>query len=110
MIKDTLFYKYIQERAGQELIENEAGFIIYKPFKDYCFVTTLYVREDCRRQGHGKAMVLELLKKYGRVTGTVDLHTNTANQTLAAFLAGGAKVERADGDILYMAIEGEKNG
>ncbi len=30
MIKDTLYAKYISQRAGHEILENEHGFVIYK--------------------------------------------------------------------------------
>jgi len=115
MIANTLYAKYIQEREGLEIIENENGFIIYKLYPDECLIVDMFVDNHVRGEGFGRQLLDELKTKAvgcKTITANVWISKPNSNHTLQAALACGFKVMRADNGCLIIArkLSGDEHG
>jgi GNAT superfamily N-acetyltransferase len=45
-----MYFDYVKERLGQEVIQNEYGFILYYINGQDCFIVDLYVKPEHRRK------------------------------------------------------------
>lgn len=109
MIADTLYAKYINERLGHEILENETGFIVYKVNGKEVFIVDMYVRQGMRKNGLGSDLIKNLIglatfHEAEVITANIHLFDVNANSTLMAALKTGFKVVRADQNILLIAL------
>jgi hypothetical protein len=51
MIKNTLYAKYILEREGLEILEDEFSFITYKIAGPECFIANMFIDQEKRKTG-----------------------------------------------------------
>lgn len=59
----SLYGKYINEREGREIVENEYGFITYIINEENCFIHDAFVLPEYRRNGAAKLLMNEIIKK-----------------------------------------------
>lgn len=109
MIADTLYSKYIKERLGHEIIENDSGFIVFKVNGKEVFIVDMYVRQGMRKNGLGSDLIKNLtgiatFHKAEVITANIHLFDKNANNTLMAALKVGFKVIQADQNILLIAL------
>lgn len=109
-ISETLFKKYISEREGKEIIENDLGFIIYKITQQECFIADMHVVSRSRRKGIGNSLFNQLydLAKESKckvITANIHLEDKNASNTLAASLKWGFKVQSCGHNILLIIKE-----
>lgn len=107
MIKETIYAKYIRERDGSQIIENEYGFIIYKISGEECFIKDMCVDLSSRTSGKGRELMNELeeIARANRCTfisGTIHLFDKNANDTLKKSLSVGFLVKEANNNILVI--------
>ena len=46
-----MYFEYLKECFGFEVIEEEYGFIIYDIKSPYCYIIDLYIKPEFRRKG-----------------------------------------------------------
>lgn len=106
MIANTLYAKYIKERYGQQILENDLGFIIYKINGPECFIVEMEVAKEERRKGRGRGLLdqlCELVKDCHFVTANIHIKIGDPNTVLKSALACGFKVRACDNNILLIA-------
>lgn len=117
MIKDSLYAKYIEEREGAKIIENDYGYLTYKLRSPECFLANIFVLPEYREEGIG-GVLLSALEKEAKInachviTANIDLKSKLATGTLIAAVKAGFQVISANNDILLIAkeIKGETHG
>jgi hypothetical protein len=116
MIKETLYFDYIKEREGLEVLENESGFITYKITGDECFIKNMFITPKMRSTFLLKNMIdllceIAFIRKCKFISANIDLQDEGAGRTLVAALKIGFRLARAQNDILLIIKELEaKNG
>jgi L-amino acid N-acyltransferase YncA len=110
MIQNTLFAKYLSEREGKRIIEDERGFIIYKIQGEECFLAEGFIQVESRGSSAASDLLRNLIataKAEGckTVTATIYLSDPGAMRTLAAALKRGFRVYSANHDVLLIAKE-----
>ena len=109
MIADTLYAKYINEREGAHIVETPSGFCTYKIKNQECFIIDLFVAQEARKSGEARRLI-ELLNSIAHesdcnvITANILLADPGANTTLAASLAIGLSVKRANADVLLITL------
>lgn len=109
MIVNNLFADYLKERLGQEIIENEHGFIIYKINGNECFLAEMYIKPESRRSGHGKSLLTEL-KVIGLdagceyITATIHQVDKNAHFTMAGAISCGFKIHNAHNNVITIIL------
>lgn len=99
-LSNTLFAKYIKERHGQEIIEDESGFIIFEVAGSEIFIAEMCIEQSVRAQGKGASLVEKLADKFPEctvMTGHLWLKKPGFDNVLAASLKNGFKVRGSDG-------------
>ena len=107
---NSLFAKYISDRQGHKILEDGAGFIIYKINEDECFIVDMYVDENIQQTGRGKNLISALadlarFEKCKYISANIHLWDKNANKTLLAALYTGFKVVKAEVGILVILKE-----
>lgn len=108
MIKDTLYAKYISQRSGHEILENEHGFVIYKINGEECFIVDMFVDINSRKKYYGSEFINELVeiaksKKCKVITANVHLWDANYQVTLVSSFKNGFNIVRASNDILLIS-------
>lgn len=101
MIKDTLYFKYIQERDQAEIIENDFGFVTFKIVNKECFILNMYVLPEYRRSGNFSCMIKLLGEKALQegcefISGNIQMYDSGKNKTLSAALSVGFEIVASD--------------
>jgi GNAT superfamily N-acetyltransferase len=115
MIANTLYAKYIMEREGHDIVEDEYGFIIYKLAGPECFIVDIFVDKEKRCSGHGKKLLAELIAKATEctmVTANIWPHKPGSSDALLGALRAGFVVKRAEAGCILIAkdLMEDKNG
>lgn len=107
----SLYGKYIAEREGVSIIEEDFGFVSYA-FYDTAAGKRLYVHDmfillEERRSGKGKLfrdMLIQLAKDNNctHIMSAVDVTTNKATESLVFQIKMGSKVVGADKNIINL--------
>lgn len=108
MIKDTLYAKYISQRAGYEILENEHGFVIYKINGEECFIVDMFVDTNSRKKYYASEFTNELVKiakSKGCKLITANIHLWDVNYqvTLIVAFKNDFNIVKASNDILLIA-------
>ena len=108
-IKDTLYAKYIKEREGFDILENDLGFVTYKINRDEknCFIGHMYIEESVRERGNGKSLIeglseVALEKECDVISASIDLRDKNASLTLQAALRIGFEVFKAEYGVILI--------
>lgn len=107
MLKQTLYYNYVKDRLGAEILEDDTGFIVYTINNGECFIHEMSVREIVRAQGYGKTLIsdLEKIAKENNchdITANIHLWDKNSSNTLIAALKTGFQVGKANNDVLLI--------
>lgn len=110
MIQDTLIAKYISEREGKRIIEDERGFIIYQINGDDCFLAEMFVQDQDRGGGAASDLLRHLYaaaqaEGCKAITATIYLADHGAMRTLSAALKRGFRVASANNNVLLILKE-----
>jgi predicted GNAT superfamily acetyltransferase len=108
MIKDTLYARYIFEREGIQIIENEVGFVTYKINETECFLANIYVDSSKRTNGEARSLLSKLediatVHNCQHITANIDLRDKNASSTMLAALKLGFKMVAANHDVLLIS-------
>lgn len=110
MLSNTLYLKYVQERAEAEIIENEHGFIVYRVFNSECFIMEMYIAPESRGSGLCRSLINQLTsivsdRGCSIITANIHLEDKGASKTLMSALKLEFRVAAANGGILLIAKE-----
>lgn len=109
-----MYSLYVFEREGLRELRKDYGFIHYKITGEgenkECFLSDLYIIDECRRSGKSHKITNELVElarqeKCKWLTTMVDLSTNNVESSLGTILKYGFKLADADGRIMSFAKE-----
>jgi len=106
-IKDTLYAKYIKEREGFEVLENEFCFLTYVINQKECFIGHFYTDESCRGQGKARELVESLseVAAYNEcelISASIDLRDKGASKTMQAALRVGFEIAKAECGVIVI--------
>jgi len=108
--KLTKYARYIKEKAGHELIENDFGFITYEVSDNCVHIHDLWIDSDYRDKGHGSNLVGMVIEQ-GKINGCkylsscVQINTNNVTETLKAQLHYGFLIVGANENEIKLAKE-----
>jgi len=106
-----LYKKYLEEKYGRKLIEDNDGFIEYKKFEDNSiYIYTLFVTKEARNKGLGHGLELKLIEKESPtfIFCDIDLNSNGAEIALSQIIKKAKyKIHEAHPDkiILYKEVK-----
>lgn len=116
MISSTLYAKYIEERTGGKILEDEFGFIEYRIAGTECFIVDSYVLPEKRKLGHMRALEgrlesIAIEAGCDHMTGNIHLGDSGASKTLVAAILIGFEVVAANAGVLLISKKlGGSNG
>ena len=110
MIKDSLWYKYVNTRQGAEIIESELGFVQFKLAGEECFIMEMFVDQEARGKGTKNELLsdleaLAIENDCKIITGNIDAKDPFAARTLRAAFKWGFKILKAQNDIILIGKE-----
>lgn len=110
MINETLYAKYIKDREGLEILEDELSFIIYKISGEECFIRNMCIENNARGSGKCREIIDRLSEIAGKakckyVSANIDLKDPGHDHTLLASLHLGFRTVRANDDVLLIIKE-----
>lgn len=105
-----LYRKYIKEREGKELIQNDHAFISYKILGEECFVADMYCDNDFRGQGHAFNLAVALIEiamksncKY--MSSNVHTELEGAQRSIQLQMKFGFNVIGGSGRVIFLRKE-----
>lgn len=110
MIGETLYAKYIKERAGRDILENESGFIIYRCHGEECFLVDMCVdhsKRGSRLFGQMMSQLVDIAKAAGCkiITATVYVADSGKEHTLSSVFKLGFKILKAEQGVILVGKE-----
>lgn len=107
---ESLYGKYIREREGKRIIEDEFGFATYIFINNECYIENVYVVEKMRQKGVASGYldeISEIAKRNGckAITTTCRPSANESTDSLKAILGYGFKLTAAFQDAIIFAKE-----
>jgi hypothetical protein len=109
-ISETLYAKYIKDRAAEEILESDKGFIIYKLFEKEIFLKDMFIDESARGTTLCRQMI-EILSQMGKehgcevLTATIHVNDERASKTMQSAIHVGFKILRAEGGTILIGID-----
>lgn len=105
-----MYFDYLQERLGYEVMQNDYGFIVLQIIGTDCYLHELYVRPEHRRKQNATYLAdcaLEKAKQSGctKLWSQVVITTNGANEAMAAHLAWGMRLHSTDAGRVILSRE-----
>lgn len=109
MISKTLYGKYLEERGGGKLIEDDMGFVTYRIEGKECFLMEIFADPHNRKIGIARDLVNRLSEAARAagctiITANIYLNDPCANNTLISALLIGFKLVSANGNTLLIAL------
>lgn len=106
----SLYAKYVKERANKECLETEQGFAIYVVWEDGVYIEDIYVLPEFRKSGVASALADEIVLKAKelkkkRIYGSVCPQANGATDSLKILLAYGFKLLSSSPDLIMFIKE-----
>lgn len=110
MIKDTLYAKYLTERARAKVIETESGFITYRINGEECFIQDMYLLPEARRSGACRELIDQLKSEASScsckfITGNIFVDDPGCNQTIQAACGLGFRIRRAEAGVVLICLD-----
>lgn len=100
--------RYIYEREGKSIYEDERGFVTYVfwPQQGAVYMEDIYVAYEHRGAGVTYELVKQVeevakLKGYKKLVGSVRPTANGATTSLKGMLAHGFEVDSCDGNLIW---------
>lgn len=106
-----MYWDYVREREGVEVVETENGFALIKMVnQDMLYLVDIYVKPDFRRSGEGRRILQEvegIAKELGatRIQGSVAPQANGSTESALAVIATGFKISHSDNELIYFIKE-----
>lgn len=106
----SLYGKYIKERAGKEIIEDDRGFATYYYLNDGVYIENIYVLEDYRKTGVASNyanQIASIAKEKGcvKMFGSVSPKANGSTDSLKVLLAYGFKLDSSVDNFIALVKE-----
>lgn len=84
-MKNSLYAQYVKEKYGQDTLETEHGFVVYKLDNTVCSIETMFIVPGMRRKSVGRGIIRMLLDKIPKAVKylacEVDLTAHKAEAT-----------------------------
>lgn len=107
-----LFKRYLREKEGLQLYEEENWFITYSVLNDFrglkeFYISHIYFEPEIRGGKHKLPVwdkVLEIANSYEAdyISGDVDCTLNDPEKSLKFLFREGFKIDKLDGQIIYL--------
>ncbi len=102
--------KYILEREGKSILENEHGFFTYKIHGEECYIEDIFIKKESRRIGAATVLAtlitrIAIEKGCKYLTGTCVPSTNGATESLKAMLSYGFNIHSCTTDKIILIKE-----
>lgn len=106
----SLYARYIKEREGFEIVENDLGFATYQIDGSRCYIRDIYVAKAAREMNLASKMADEIAiiaKAQGcnQLMGTVCPQAHHATSSLKVLLAYGFKLESSRDNLIIFTKE-----
>ena len=106
----SLYAKYIQEREGKQILENEHGFFTYKIVDKECYIEDIFIKKESRRSGIATVMANEIAQiainaGCGYLTGTCIPSTQGATESMKAMFSYGFRIHSCQEDRIILIKE-----
>jgi len=109
---ESLYAKYVKERLGDEIFENEKGFATYRYLNEgkTVYIVDLYMLPDCRREHEASRManiICAIAKDRGatELIGTVNPHAKNATDSLRVLLGYGMALFSSTSEMIVFRKE-----
>lgn len=104
-----MYAKYIKEREGKEIIEDEYGYATFAMFPDHCYVEDVFVLPEFRKSGYASGYidkVCEIMKTRNirKIFVSVDPRANGSTESMKIILAYGFKLHASETNMIYFLI------
>lgn len=102
----SLYAKYVKEKYGQECLEDEHSFIVFKVDGSVCTVETAYTLPDYRRSGAARRLMGRMIEslpegvKY--LTCEVDTSAHSGLESYKAVRGYGFEPLKTNGNNIVM--------
>lgn len=101
---------YIKERWGTEVIEDERGFVSFRPAKDGMLIEDIYVIPELRSKGvarHFGEEVTKIAKNRGfsKLYGTVATSAPYSEYNVTSYIKWGFKIANCQNNVIYLVKE-----
>lgn len=106
----SLYGKYIKEREGKEIIENDYGFASYSVTPDGIYVENIYILPTFRKSGIAvdlEKQIIEIIKQKGLkyLYSSVAINTPDCSANLARLIKHGARLHSAANNLIFCVKE-----
>ena len=113
-LRESMFYEYMKERQGVELLQVPEGFLFYKVNGEECYISELFVTKKYRKTGSCRRLIDKLRQRAlaegcSFMSGNIYLADPGYRTTLLSSLKLGFEVATADQDriLIVLKIRGE---
>lgn len=106
----TNFARYIYEREGKQIIEDQNGFATFCYITDACYIEDIYVVPDKRKSGIAAGYADQIAaaaksKGISRLLGSVKPSANGSTESTKVLLSYGFKLLSSTNDFIYFVKE-----
>lgn len=107
MSDKSLYGRYISEREGREILEDERGFATYTFTKDGIYIQEIYVLPEFRQEGVASQyadVIAGIAKANGlsKLFGSVCPSAKGSTASMKVLLAYGFEIESAAINMIYL--------
>ncbi len=98
--------RYIYERLGKSILEDEDGFAVYFCVNKACYIEEIYVRPEARKSGVAKKYADEISRQAKQngmevLIGTVKPSAKGSTTSIKVLLAYGFELESCEHDFIF---------
>lgn len=103
---DSNYAKYIKEREGKNIIEDEHGFATYLFQDDFVYIEDIYVVPESRKLNKASKYADEICKiakndGYSKAMGTVNVLAAGATRNVTVLIKYGFEITSTNDNIIY---------
>lgn len=107
----SLYARYLNERAGDQIIEKEGGFVTYRYLNEsQVYIIDIFVLPDERQKGYASKLADEVAaeakaKGCKEMLGTVVPQAKNSTVSLKVLLGYGMSLDKAANDLIILKKE-----
>ncbi len=106
-MEQSNYAKYIREREGKHIVEDEFGFATYMYTQEHCYIEDIFVVAGERKNGHAARYAdqiekLALEAGFTKLLGSVCPSANGSDVSLKVLQAYGFKLLSSDKNVIYL--------